>query len=306
MGKPDASRQFRVTEREAGTGRMSFAAPALLEVDKNATDDAAAGGDCGMADVSEGASSSTDDGVIEVEPVIDDEACECGDERCDEAAEADETCGIEALGVAAETQGEKTKPSTVEPVVIKRAPAKTAAVLAREQQVEALGTIGNNQVMPAVEAIRNHPTFIDHMKRIARAERDREFCRHDMGHLLDVARIAYICALEHKMPFRKEVIYAAALLHDVGKAEQYEHGKPHEEAGMSVATKILQEVDGFSALEKTAIVAAVGQHRRYSENSSPLGRLLFQADKASRPCFACGARSACKWSKEQMNAGVKI
>ena len=284
MGKPDASRQFRVTEREAGTGRMAFAAPGISEFDEVADENFSDGDVIDVLVVS-----GEDAEVIEAaqEPVAEAPNAEKGDgdsESADSKVGAGVSAGLSPRPVA----------------------AKTAAVLAREQQVENLGAMGNDQVMIAVEAIRNHPVFIDHMKRIARSERDREFCCHQMPHLLDVARIAYIRALEHRMPFRKEVIYAAALLHDVGKAEQYEHGKPHEEAGMSVATKILQEVDGFSALEKTAIVAAVGQHRRYSEKSSPLGKLLFEADKASRPCFACKASAKCNWPKEQMNAGVKI
>ena len=108
------------------------------------------------------------------------------------------------------------------------------------------------------------------------------------------------------MPFRKETIYAAALLHDLGKAEQYEHGEPHEVAGARVATKILMDIDGFSALEKTAIVAAVAQHRCFADDASPLGKLLYEADKVSRPCYACAARERCDWLPEKMNAGIKI
>lgn len=183
---------------------------------------------------------------------------------------------------------------------------KTDAVIAREQQLEMRGMCGNDEIMFAVEAIRNHPDFIDHMKRIARAETDRLYCKHGIEHLLDVARIAYIRLLERKMPFRKEVVYAAALLHDVGKAEQYEYGEAHEVAGARVAAAILMDIDGFSALEKTAIVASVAQHRRYDENSSPLGKLLFEADKASRACFSCSQRSTCAWPEEKMNLGVKL
>ena len=160
--------------------------------------------------------------------------------------------------------------------------------------------------MPAVDAIRRHPDFVDHMKRIHRAELSREFCCHGIDHLLDVARIAYIRVLERKMPFRKETVYAAALLHDLGKAEQYEHGEPHEVAGARVATNILMDIDGFSALEKTAIVAAVAQHRCFADDASPLGKLLYEADKVSRPCYACIARERCDWLPEKMNVGIKI
>ena len=76
-------------------------------------------------------------------------------------------------------------------------------MIAREQELELRGICGNDQVMPAVDAIRRHPDFVDHMKRIHRAELSREFCCHGIDHLLDVARIAYIRVLERKMPFPK-------------------------------------------------------------------------------------------------------
>lgn len=186
------------------------------------------------------------------------------------------------------------------------APTPTVAVVTHEQESQLRGLCGNDQIMLLVESIRLHPLYIEWSKRLMAAERSRRFCLHQISHQLDVARIAYIRALERKMSFRKEVIYAAALLHDIGKAVQYEEGEPHEIAGARIATDILNDIPGFSALEKTAIVAAIAQHRRYSDDSSPLGKLLFEADKASRPCFACPMREECSWSAEKQNQGVKI
>lgn len=244
MGKPEASKRFEVTEREAGTGRMPR--PELDATDATPTE-------------------------------------------AEEQRETPETLeGFEG----------PENPLAID------APASSATVTRRDDPLR--GICDNSNVMLAVEAVRRHPVYVDHMKRLARLESDRVFCKHQTTHLLDTARIAYIRALERKMPFRKEVIYAAALLHDVGKAEQYECGEPHEKAGARIATEILSDVGGFSALEKTAIVAAVAQHRHYSETASPLGKLLFEADKASRPCFACDVRGECSWPEEKMNAGVKI
>lgn len=160
--------------------------------------------------------------------------------------------------------------------------------------------------MPEVEAIRTHPLFEEWYGRLEVAEADREFCCHQMPHLLDVARIAYIRVLERGLPFRKEVVYAAALLHDIGKAAQYEGGEPHEVAGARIAQEILLDVDGFDPREKTMIVAAVAQHRRWSDASTPLGKLLYEADKASRACFACAAHEACTWPDERKNRGIGI
>ena len=84
--------------------------------------------------------------------------------------------------------------------------------------------------MKAIEEIRNHPLYVESYKKLEHAEQERIFCCHQMEHLLDVARIAYIKSLEQKLEIRKEVIYAAALLHDIGKYRQYTEGIPHEKA----------------------------------------------------------------------------
>ena len=86
-----------------------------------------------------------------------------------------------------------------------------------------------------IDELRRHPLFREYYKRLEEAERDRKFCRHQMDHLLDVARIAYIQNLERKLGFSKEMIYAAALLHDIGKVRQYEEKIPHEIASAEIA-----------------------------------------------------------------------
>ncbi len=160
--------------------------------------------------------------------------------------------------------------------------------------------------MPEVESVCSHPLFRECYARIEESEKNREFCRHQMPHLLDVARIAYILVLERGLPFRKEVVYAAALLHDIGKAAQYEDGEPHEVAGARIARKILLDVEGFDAREKTMIVAAVAQHRYWSDDSTPLGRLLYEADKTSRICFVCDAQDECDWPDGRRGVGVSV
>ena len=83
------------------------------------------------------------------------------------------------------------------------------------------------------------------MERLAEYEKDRIFCRHGMEHLLDVARIAYIENLENNRGISKEIIYGAALLHDIGRYLQYTEGIPHEKAGEELALEILKD-SGFS------------------------------------------------------------
>ena len=68
------------------------------------------------------------------------------------------------------------------------------------------------------------------MEHLAEYEKNRIFCRHGMDHLMDVARIAYIENLEKNCGISKEIIYGAALLHDIGRYLQYTEGIPHERA----------------------------------------------------------------------------
>lgn len=86
-----------------------------------------------------------------------------------------------------------------------------------------------------LEAIRNHPLYQSSLRRLSDLERSRIFCRHGMEHLLDTARIAYIKSLERALPLSRDLIYAAALLHDIGKWEQYENGTPHELSSARIA-----------------------------------------------------------------------
>lgn len=161
--------------------------------------------------------------------------------------------------------------------------------------------------METVEAVRSHPLYQEHLARLAELERDRVFCRHGIGHLLDTARIAWVFNLEYNLGFRKEAVYAAALMHDIGKDEQYERGIPHEEASARIAREILDDMGAaFDEAECDAIVAAIREHRRLPEGASLLGTMLYDADKASRMCFACSMREDCSWSSEKMNLSVRV
>ena len=85
--------------------------------------------------------------------------------------------------------------------------------------------------MENIDRIIHHPIFKMSMKKIGECEKNREFCCHGISHSLDVARIAYIVNLEQHLGISKEMIYGAALLHDIGRWRQYEEDIPHEEAG---------------------------------------------------------------------------
>jgi len=159
--------------------------------------------------------------------------------------------------------------------------------------------------MERVNRIIRHETFIGELRKLGRLESDRIYCRHDIDHLLSVARVAYIAALEEELPVKKDMIYAAALLHDIGRASQYETGIPHDQAGTLIAETVLYDC-GFDEREVHDILDAIGHHRSAGEaETMPLAKLICYADKKSRACFACKAQSSCIWQMEKKNYDVK-
>ena len=163
--------------------------------------------------------------------------------------------------------------------------------------------------MKRVNAILHHPLYRKCYARLEELERERIFCCHQMTHLLDVARIVYILNMEQDLGLEKEVIYAAAVLHDIGKYAQYEDGTPHEQSGEKIAAEILDslpEEAAFSEEEKCMILTAIRGHRKLRADAEPLERLLYTSDKASRMCFACPAEDECDWSAEKKNMELKI
>lgn len=162
--------------------------------------------------------------------------------------------------------------------------------------------------MKEIEAIRQHPLYVSYYGRLMEAEKGRRFCCHGMEHFLDVARIAYIFNLEGNLGIRKEVIYAAALLHDIGKSRQYEEGIPHEKASAKIAGVILGELpEGyFSGEEVKKILQAILGHRKMRAEMGNLERLLYVSDKRSRMCFACASEPECDWEPEKKNLEIEV
>ena len=157
--------------------------------------------------------------------------------------------------------------------------------------------------MDRVNQIWNHPLYQTELRKLQLLEADREFCRHTPEHFLYVARLAYIRALEENYPVSKELIYCTALLHDIGRARQYEDGTPHDEAGAIIARQILKEL-GFPPEEMEAIVSAIRGHRAET-NQTILGQLIYRADKKSRNCFSCKAEPECYWSSAKKNMTIQ-
>ncbi|MGN0151794.1 MAG: HD domain-containing protein [Wujia sp.] len=159
--------------------------------------------------------------------------------------------------------------------------------------------------MDRIDRLLEHPIFRDCIDRIEEAEKNRSFCRHGLEHCLDVARISYIMAMEEQLHIDREVIYAAALLHDLGRCMEYEQNIPHHQAGVGVAEQILPDV-GYTAEEQEDICRAISCHKvpAPEDDRGDLCYLLYRADKLSRNCFVCKAREACYWNEDVKNRSI--
>lgn len=147
--------------------------------------------------------------------------------------------------------------------------------------------------MVRVNKILNHDLFSMYLSEIEELEKNRIFCRHNLEHFLTVARIAMILNLQEKLNLHKEIIYAAALLHDIGRHLQYNQGIPHEQASAELAVDILADCE-FDEKETDVILKAIGNHRNKKiENEKSLDGIIYRADKMSRPCYQCNAVAEC-------------
>ncbi len=159
--------------------------------------------------------------------------------------------------------------------------------------------------MERVNSILKHPIWMEEMDVIRKEENKRMFCRHGISHLLDVARISYIQCLEEGICIDKELIYAAALLHDIGRGKEYAEGIPHEKAGSEIAEKVLDDC-GFQEEEKKQIVGVILSHRRNFEGEkNQISDFFYNADKKSRCCFICPSKKECNWKEELKNKGIE-
>lgn len=171
--------------------------------------------------------------------------------------------------------------------------------------------------MERVDRIFQDPFFQECMTRNQVKEVDRKFCKHTLQHVIDVARIAYIIILEnsdirlfineHNLSGReqaKEIIYAAALLHDIARWREYETGEDHAACGAEAAMEVLERA-GFSREEIQIITRAIREHRRMGEDVSILGERLYRADNLSRACTQCEASGEC-YKIDDMETGTKF
>ncbi len=157
-----------------------------------------------------------------------------------------------------------------------------------------------------INQIWSHPLYQEQYLLLQECEKTRIFCGHSLEHFLAVGRLMWIYNLEEEASLSKELIYAAALLHDIGRGLQYRDGIPHDRAGIMLAEKILPEC-GFQQEEIRPVLTAIGEHRQSGKGSQTdrLGAYLYRADKACRNCMVCPAEKECNWSEEKKNLMIK-
>ena len=154
-----------------------------------------------------------------------------------------------------------------------------------------------------INLIIENRSFQYNLTKIEDLEKQRRFCLHDMQHLLDVARIMYIISLENNFNIPKYMIYAAALLHDIDRGEQYENMTPHNIASVEIASNILQQCN-YDTQEIDDILEAIRDHCNNTEKLNSLSYILYKSDKLSRNCAKCNATNDCKWPVEKKNLKI--
>jgi uncharacterized protein len=148
--------------------------------------------------------------------------------------------------------------------------------------------------MARVNMLLEHGDYIRYLRKIDGLEEERRFCKHGFEHGLNVARIAYSYMLEiGETCLAKEGIYAAALLHDIGRWVEYETGEDHAEASARLALPLL-EACSFTPEEIQLIIKGIREHRLHHEgNLTLLGEALALADDWARDCGHCSAQNQC-------------
>ncbi len=165
--------------------------------------------------------------------------------------------------------------------------------------------------MEYTKKLLNSSHFLELQREIRILERKRIYCKHEIDHLLDVCRIAWIMYLEKNLQKgidiiekEKDKIYLSGLLHDIGRVAQYQTGEHHAEAGVRIAGELLEEIGYPSTLQSEILQIISGHHGRGYPVEDTIASYICQADHLSRNCFLCEATGTCKWEENEKNRNV--
>lgn len=155
--------------------------------------------------------------------------------------------------------------------------------------------------MNRFNSILKDEKYNEYLHKTYEYEIERKFCRHNLEHFFDVARIAYVLNLEQNLGIDKEIIYTTAILHDIGRFVQYEDGTPHEQASWDLGKEFLKKYD-FSKDECDLIKKGILGHR--NSKGEGFAHIMYEADKRSRMCLTCKAADECNWSSQKKNLDI--
>ncbi len=153
--------------------------------------------------------------------------------------------------------------------------------------------------------ILRNEMYLKELNTLRELEKNRVFCGHDIEHFLDVARITMIICREKGIDVMPDLIYSAALLHDIGRSAEYTENIPHHIAGKETAEKILDDVNCCDDM-KSRIISLILNHRNKENQKDSLENIFYTADKKSRLCFACPSRDICNWHKDRKNMNIEV
>lgn len=153
--------------------------------------------------------------------------------------------------------------------------------------------------------ILKNAVFRKRLDELEKLEKDRIFCGHGLDHLMTVARLTVLICQERGITADSDIVYSAALLHDIGRVEEYTLGQPHETAGAEAAEKILSEI-GCGEEESGEIIRLILSHRKNDSERGTLEAAFYEADKKSRMCSFCKAQEECNWQYEKRNMSIEV
>lgn len=131
-------------------------------------------------------------------------------------------------------------------------------------------------------------------------EADRIYCKHNLDHFLDVARVTMLVCADFDIPADKDVVYLAALMHDLGRLDKGQ--ADHPVASAQLADQWLEAID-FPADRRPEVIRLIEGHGwRGPAVPSNLLEAFSLADSLSRPCYQCPATDSCHWPADRKNA----
>jgi len=160
--------------------------------------------------------------------------------------------------------------------------------------------------MDRINLLLRSSLYRDYSGMVEEKEKDRVFCKHGFSHSLEVARLCWIFLLENGLAYVRDVVYAAALLHDLGRCQEDNNATAataaiaaatacHAVRSARLAEPLLADA-GYSLPERKLITDAIADHRKGEDEvfTSPLSHFLSKADKYSRLCGDCPAAACYK------------